>query len=724
MNRRMIALVLVASMMLCGCNTQGINSVSADDAQVELEKTITADSKWINSSIPGAIDENTNVRAQDDFYTYVNKDLILSTKLENDYGDFFLHADDLVKKRKIMIVSGEEDNEANKEVLMDIPDGYVEHDEELLERFVAALTDWDERNNVGRKPLEEYIDAIRNISDISQMTDYILDKDGTNFTNDSLISMEVKALKAEDVKYSVVLGRTTEYLLESRDEYTNIDMTGIKMDHIVEEEVKCALGELGYSEAEAENILTNCYKFESKLADASLPDFITSKAEALVLDECYMSYEQLEKLQGNYPLCALLDIYGFNRESDYYVPYDDFVRNVGKLYCESNLEFIKAYYMVHTIHEAMSLLDKDAYDLAMKYEANLTTETKVEIADSEGDSRKIEINDEWDRILQKYVAKYLGEPLEIVYLARYCSAEEKEYLTDLTDDLIESYVEIINGEEWMDDASKETVLEKLSYMKKHILYPEYFDDYSDLKFEEDDTLVDMVQKAKKSSLRHVAQKAGKSIESGDWDINEYPSTTVNAYYVPKENAIYILAGAMATGDVFDLEEPYEYNLGKIGAIVGHEISHGFDKNGMCFDKYGNYVGLVQSSMGAALFAERTRKLEKFYDSIPAAPGMGNLSGTKLENEAIADMGGIKAGIMAGERAENFDFDLFFRSFAQLWGCKETYADVVLSAKSDTHPRPFLRTNVTLSQYEKFYETYGIKEGDGMYVTKEDRIAVW
>lgn len=723
MNKRLVALATASVLILCGCGEGLTEQLTKETAQVELEKTISDNSKWINSSIPGAINADTQVRAQDDFYTYVNKDTILAIDLDDDFGTFQDRGDEIVKQRKIMIVSGEEDPEANAEVGIDIPAEYVEHDEELVRQFADAVRDWDSRNSLGREPLHDYIAAIEGISDLSEMTDYILDKNGDNFTNDSLISLEVHTLVSNPKEYSVVLGRTTDYLLNSRDKYISIDSGSIKLDRIIEEEVIYALTGIGYSEKEAKRVLKNCYNFEGKLADASMPDFLAERTDTMIENENAYSLEEIRDMQGKYPLCDLMNLYGYDNTDTFYVPYEYFVKKVGRLYSESNLELIKAYYIVHTIHEAMPLLDKESYELSVKYEKNVITETDITLSNPDGDVREQQIKDEWDRILQKYITKYLAEPLEISYLARYCTKEEKEYLTKLTDDLTAYFEEMINTEDWMGEESRTGAIDKLSHIKKHILYPETFRDYSDIQFEDSDNLLDMVRKTKKSRLRHVAENAGKPVNPDDWDLYESQSSTVNAFYYPKENAIYIMAGILVADSVYDEDMPYEHNLAGIGTIIGHEITHGFDKNGSRFDKEGRSTGWWNAEEFQR-FSDRTRNLEKYYDSLPPAPGMANMSGTKVENEAIADMGGMKACLSIAESVDDFDYDLFFRSYAQLWCQKTPYSSVLFSALEDEHPLGFLRTNVTLSQFDKFLETYDVKEGDGMYCPVEDRIAVW
>ena len=161
----------------------------------------------------------------------------------------------------------------------------------------------------------------------------------------------------------------------------------------------------------------------------------------------------------------------------------------------------------------------------------------------------------------------------------------------------------------------------------------------------------------------------------------------------------------------------------LGMIVGHEISHAFDTTGYLFDKDG-LLNTWWTSDDEVAFRLRADRLANHYSALSVLPNVtGGYDGTKIQGEAIADMGGLKCMLLLAEKEPDFDYELFFKSYASLWRCKTDYINEMRSTE-DEHPLNFLRTNVTLQQFEKFYETFDIGPGDGMYLAPEDRIPVW
>ena len=144
-------------------------------------------------------------------------------------------------------------------------------------------------------------------------------------------------------------------------------------------------------------------------------------------------------------------------------------------------------------------------------------------------------------------------------------------------------------------------------------------------------------------------------------------------------------------------------LGGIGMIVGHEITHGFDANGVRYDKYGiENTWLPEDDQQA--FADKTAYVSLFYASLKPFSGSGNINGDMVQTEATADMGGIRSGLYVASKKENFDYDLYFRSFASLWATQNSIDKERYAINYDVHPLPFLRVNVAVSQFDEFVQT--------------------
>ncbi len=195
----------------------------------------------------------------------------------------------------------------------------------------------------------------------------------------------------------------------------------------------------------------------------------------------------------------------------------------------------------------------------------------------------------------------------------------------------------------------------------------------------------------------------------------------DASYDPSTNAVNINLGALG-GNYYREDMTKEELYGGIGTVIGHEISHAFDTSGAQFDADGKLENWWTDE-DLADFTDRSAKLAAYYDTIVPYTGTV-MDGELVQTEALADMTGIKAVLAVLEEKEDVDYDLFFRSYAKLNRTNTSEMQAMMFFAMDPHPLGYLRTNVTLQQFDKFLETYNIVEGDAMYLAPEDRVLVW
>jgi putative endopeptidase len=193
----------------------------------------------------------------------------------------------------------------------------------------------------------------------------------------------------------------------------------------------------------------------------------------------------------------------------------------------------------------------------------------------------------------------------------------------------------------------------------------------------------------------------------------------NCFYIPDNNSI-IISGSFLKA-LYRKDVPFETNMGMIGFVIAHEISHLFDNNGAQFNENGNVVDWWTDE-DKAEFNRRVDRLVGYFKAIHPWEG-ADLSASILPAEACADMAGMKCILRIAAQRQDFDYDLFFRSFAGLWLDKmdDSYADLLIL---DSHPMDYLRVNCTLQQFDEFLDFYEITEGDGMYLAPSDRVAIW
>ena len=722
--KQTIALLICFSMIfsLIGCGKKK----DSDDSLVlnyEGKPNVTANSntKWIDSDIYGAIDSTLNVSEKDDFYTAVNKDWLLEQEKPNNEHDdvsMLMEGDEVVKSRLISIVSGEDDPEALDGNQVDISNEEILHDQEIVSKFVNAAADWDGRNKAGVEPLRKYIEYINAISSVDELTEYIADIDNKNISQSNFIDFMTYAGAVDAETYRCLISPDSMYVLNEINSYTNMSYKEHEDMRLTDKLVKDILSRLGYDEEYSKKVLKDCYKLEGMLIDhtdqkaLSDPDaFINSSS----------TIDELEKISGNYPFEKVYASLGYTAKEDIRLPDKKYMKYLGRIYKNSNLELFKSYLIVHTINSEILLLDRSYYDEITAKEERYKKNKEKD--GGEGDVKETEIKDEWDIVLNKYAMPFVGGPLNVVYVSKYLSTEQKDEIKEIIDEVIDNYHKMIDEEEWLSEPAKEATHEKLDYITIRALYPDKMDSYIGLEFDDTDDLLSMSQKIKAFAERTNAAKVNQPVDKELWDLGQMATTTVNAYYKADDNSINILAGIIAGKNIFNVDNPDEINYARIGTIIGHEISHAFDSSGCNYDKYG-YKKSWWDIDDKTTFQLRVNDMSNYYDDISPYPGAVNLKGHNLTGEAIADMGGMSAILRIAKEKENFDYDLFFKSYAELWRTSRSLGMEKFYAENDVHPLAYLRTNVTVMQFDEFVDTYGLKPGDGMYCDPEDRVRVW
>lgn len=722
--KRFLAGLLICSLVL------PLSACKDDNSEEEMlswqgKKNVTIDSnsKWVNSSIDGMIDNNLKTNIKDDFYSYINKDWILKQSIDQDHleKDFLMDCEQLVKDRKIAIVSDQEDKDANAVCDIEIDPEELSHNEQILQQFTAIAGDWKQRNALGLEPVIPYLKAIDNISSIEEMADYIADIDGNNISGKTFFDFQVDEHGIIDTKkYRAMFGPTEEYSLLNLDSYINMGAFEYEDKYFMEKIAKKVLSKCGYSAEEIKEIFQDTYSIECQLADAREKNCNSNEYYKNVKKGKY-TIDQLQACAGKYPISDYIKAIHYDKASYIYTAEIEYLEKVGQLFHEGNLKKLKSYYILHTALYSLTCLDRASYDLAVD---RANQGGQVEKKDKgRGDERKTEVKDEWDLVLNQYVSKYLAGPLDIVYVSKYCNSSQKKELTQMVNQLIDYYKNMIDDETWLSKKARKATKEKLEAIKVNVLYPDHFDSYMGIQFDPQDSLIQMVQKIKADDMRRLALMLDEKVDHSNWNLSEIPTTTINAQYMPTENSICIFAGIVADGTAYREGMSEEDLLARIGVITGHEISHAFDTTGSKYDKYGNEKSWWSLDDTTA-FEIRAAELMKYYNDLKGYPDSPSMVGMTVSGEVIADMGGMKSTLQIAKSIEGFDYDQYFKSFAELWRSREALYMQSAQIESDPHPVNFLRVNVTLMQFDEFYKTYQIKKSDGMYMAPEKRIAVW
>lgn len=332
----------------------------------------------------------------------------------------------------------------------------------------------------------------------------------------------------------------------------------------------------------------------------------------------------------------------------------------------------------------------------------------------------------WKRAVST-VNGVLGEAVGQMYVEKYFPAAAKERMVQLVKNLQTALGERIRNLEWMGDSTKIKAIEKLNSFYVKVGYPDKWRDYTGLNIEKDSYWAN-VKRATEFELDYMLSKAGKPVDRDEWGMTPQ---TVNAYYNPTTNEICFPAGILQY-PFFDMNADDAFNYGAIGVVIGHEMTHGFDDQGRQFDKDGNLKDWWTAE-DAKRFEERAQVMVNFFDSIQVLPGL-NANGSLTLGENIADHGGLQVSFQAFKNATK-DAPLlvkdgftpeqrFFLSYAGVWAGNIRDEQIRLQTKSDPHSLGRWRVNGALPQIGAWYDAFGIKEGDPMYLAPEKRVSIW
>ena len=649
---------------------------------------------WIDSNIIDNQYIAGQKRLQDDYAANVNGEWLAKQVYDPVYkNSTFRSADLLINKNKRALLDDESVSSKNLE---------------LVRAYDGLFTDLDYRKKLGAGPLKKYLACIDDIKDIDDVSSYIMDNARNPFAY-MLINIDIKEYDENRDHYTL---RATQpkYSLGNSLYYSTLGNKGIQTLEQIENKAHYILEKAGYSKEEVDGLLSECFRFESELV-ALDPEFELNVNNINILDaDGFFEYS------GAYPLKALFEHYGLDDLPQYYGDYK-YLSGLSGIYDDEHIEGMKAYFKVNLALDCEAFLDWDTYEYCMDtafdrsnpfYEASYTY---------------------MDRYLFVHLQRsFLSGAMDQAYLDAYYDQETYDDILDMCEKFRDAYKEIIDEKDWLSDDNKKNIRNKLDSVVFDIMKPSNTADYGDMKLltkEEGGSLLDAYTVLNEAKIRHYADMARMDYDRSFWDIYdpELSTTQTNAFYVRWKNIVMIQAGIIL-GDFYGYDMGYEQKLGAIGAVLGHELSHAFDSGGVSYDKDGHWNALIEGD-DMSVFSDKAGKVTSYYFGYKPFEGADAYPiDNKLSAEAIADMGGVKSALVIASSIEDFDYDLFFRSYASVWRKMDPKGMEIDRIRTDVHPLSYLRVNVTLQQFDEFYETYGIKEGDNMYLAPEKRIAIW
>ncbi|REL26412.1 M13 family peptidase [Thalassotalea euphylliae] len=673
-------------LLLAGCNA------TSESAKTETSFKQTALASGISKA-----NMDMSVRPQDNFYRYVNGGWLKATEIPGDktaIGSFYDLRDEADENVKAII-----------EELAATPNLQAGSDEQKVADLFRAYMDQEKRNSLAITPINTILHDIKALNSKSDLMSFFGKYQSVGVTSPMYLYISVDAKDSSRYATHVWQGGLG---LPDKDYYFNeterfVDLRAGYKAHIAK---MFALAGFENGEKAAETILA----LETKMAD-----YHWTRVQSRDSEKRYNKFEtaNLAKVSDQIDWSAYLAAQGVSAQKDLIVNQPDFVAGFGKILAETSLADWQTYLKFHTLSA---------------YSSYLTAELDNENFEffSKQLSGRQEQRPQWKRGVS-VVNSNLGEVIGKVYVARHFKPEAKARMSQLVENLRSAYGASIDDLAWMSDETKKAAHVKLAAFTPKIGYPDKWEDYSSLAIKGDDLVGNIIRSGMIAHQKEV-EKLGGPIRKWEWGMTPQ---TVNAYYNPTVNEI-VFPAAILQPPFFNMAADDAVNYGGIGAVIGHEMGHGFDDQGSRYDAEGNLRNWWTEN-DLAEFQKRAANLVEQYDGYQVFEDL-NVNGKLTLGENIGDLSGVTIAYKAykaslnGKEAPIIDGltgdQRFFMGYAQIWRSKIVEKSMRNRVATDPHSPGEFRALGSLSNMNEFYEAFDVKAGDAMYIAPEKRVKIW
>ena len=647
-------------------------------------------------------DLDTSVRPADDFYEYACGGWMKANPLPaaySRYGSFDRLAEDNNKRINGIL----------KELLENsYPDGSVE--QKLSDLYKLAM-DSTRREQEGLSPVMPLIKKLEAAKTKEQLFAIQLEMMPYGESEFFHAYMGADEKNATENILSIGQGGLT---LGQKDYYLETDEATTKIREAYKQHIVRMFQLFGFKKGAAEKKMRNIMKVEMALAKVS-----KSRTELRdpIANYNKMTLSEFNTLCPHFQLERQMNAKGLQTKyiQQMIVGQPAFMEAADKLFAQM------------TAAEFRDVMEWGVIDGTTGYLNDAVREANFDFYGKVFSGRK-EDHPLWRRSTNQ-VQGVMGEALGRIYVKKYFPASSKERMKTLVENLRIALGERIAAQDWMDDSTKVNALLKLNTFYVKIGYPDRWTDLSALKIDAKKSYFENMQECSRFwNAWRIEHTAGKPVDRDDWYMTPQ---TVNAYYNPTTNEICFPAGILQV-PFFDPTADDAFNYGAIGVVIGHEMTHGFDDQGRQYDKDGNMHDWWTEADGKN-FTARTDKYADFFSKIKVLPDL-NANGRLTLGENLADHGGLQVAWYAYKNAtkgnplpviDGLTADQrFFLAYAGVWAANVTEAEIRNRTKSDPHSLGRYRVNGALPHIDMWYEAFGVKEGDKMFVPKSERLPLW
>ena len=645
---------------------------------------------------------NTSVKAGDDFYQYACGGWMQKNPLPaaySRYGSF-----DALQ---------EDNNKRINGILDELLHGIYKmgSTEKKLSDLYKLAMDSVRRDKEGVEPVMPLIKKLEAAKTVKQLFDVQLEMARYGDSEFYRAGMGADEKNATQNILSVSQGGLT---LGQKDYYLETDEATTKIREAYKKHIVRMFQMFGFSKSAAKKKMQNVFKTELALAKIS-----RSRTE---LRNPQLNYNKMTLAEFNekYPALKLEQVMNAQGLKSQYmqelvVGQPEFMEGTNKILSAIKPAEYRDYMEWGVITSAAGVLSADVQAANFDFFGKTMSGRK-------------EDHPLWRRATNQ-VERVMGQALGKMYVDKYFPAAAKERMTKLVKNLQIALGERIAAQDWMDDSTKVNALLKLSTFYVKVGYPDKWIDMSKLTIDVKKSYYENMQECSKFwNDYYIDHTAGKPVDIDDWYMTPQ---TVNAYYNPTTNEICFPAGILQV-PFFDPTADDAFNYGAIGVVIGHEMTHGFDDQGRQYDKDGNMHDWWKDA-DAKNFTERTDKYADFFSKIKVLPDL-NANGRLTLGENLADHGGLQVAYTAFLNATKRNplpvidgltpAQRFFVAYAGVWAGNITEAEIRNRTKSDPHSLGRWRVNGALPHIDAWYEAFGVKAGDKMYLPKSERLPLW
>lgn len=682
--KKIITTVVCTSLLfLAGCSNN--EDVTDTNAETRLVSGINKDNM------------DLTVRPQDNFYRYINGTWLKNTEIPADktgIGAFYDLNDQADKDVKAII----------KE-LAATDNLEMGSDEQKVADLYRSYMNTDKRNHDGITPIQPLLTAINNIKTPSELATFF-----GQYSNDG-IGVPLGVYIGVDAKNSSTYAAhiwQSGLSLPSKDYYFNkekrfVDLRAGFVKHI---ENMYTIAGLKKGKIAAKNIMA---------LQTAIAKYQWTPAQNRDSSKRYNKFSstKLNTLTASFNWTAFLKAEGLAAEKNIIINQPDFVTGFGHVFADTPLSTWKQFLTFNVLSSYASYLTEDLDNENFNYFSKQL-------------SGREEQRPQWKRGVS-VVNNHLGEVIGKIYVARHFTPEAKSQMSQLVENLRDAYGESIDELTWMSSKTKKAAHKKLAAFTPKIGYPDRWEDYSALNINADD-IVGNIQRSNQLSEEKQLAKLGGPIHDWEWGMTPQ---TVNAYYNPTVNEI-VFPAAILQPPFFNLQADAAVNYGGIGAVIGHEMGHGFDDQGSKYDAKGNLRNWW-TEQDLKAFSKRTKALVDQYNKyhvfsdltvdgeLTLGENIGDLSGITIAYKAYkSSLNGKEAPIIDGLTGDQ----RFFIGFTQIWRSKRVEKSMRNLVATDPHSPSEFRALGALSNTPEFYDAFNVKEGDKMYIAPEKRVKIW